>query len=151
LDCSDPNCSASMYCPGGSCTTDCEAGTHQCQAHVPASLTNDYDLSKDASEYAQFASLGIVNVGIDAVYFNITQNTLTVTTPQLSVYAGPQTIHAPTDPGAQLIGTIPSVQRGQTGRVNVVFSGNGQATIKMFMDNFKTPFRVLVAGDIVVV
>jgi len=151
VSCTQPaDCHTSDLCPQGACTVACNTTIQECEAHVPATVKNDYDLSKDAPEYAQFASVGVVSVGVDAVYFNITQNSLTVDTPELSVYAGPTTINSPTDAGAELVGTIPRVPSKSTGRVNVVFSATGQDTIKKLMDNFKTPFRVIVAGDVVV-
>jgi hypothetical protein len=130
----------------GACTASCEDATSLCQAHVPVTVKNDYDLSTEAPDYAQFASQNIVSVSVDSIVFNITQNTLNVDTPTLTVSLQPQTGGG----AAEIVGTIPAVRAGQTGSVAVVFGAGGQATLKKFMDNFKTRFSVLVTGDVVV-
>src|SRR4029078_4318978 len=84
----------------------------------------------------------------DRVYFDITENSLTVATPPLYLYMGPQSIAAPGDAGAELVGILDPLPPGKTGRVDVRFEGNGRQVMKRFMDNFHTPFRVLVSGTL---
>ena len=135
-------------CPGGACSLVCAGGT--CAAEVQISLSNDYDLATEASGYADIADQSVVSVIVDDIFFDITMNTLSVDTPELTVVIGPQTITQASDPAAQIIGTIPVVPAGHTGRVDVVFAAGGQATLKRFMDDFRTPFRLIVAGTVIV-
>jgi len=141
------NCtnSAAQLC-SGSCSADCEQATNSCEAEVPVTLKNDYNLATDAPEYGTIASYSFISVTVDDIFFDITSNTLNLDTPQLTVVIGPQTINGANDSGAQIIGTIPVVHAGQTGRVDVIFAPNGRAVLKQFMDDFHTPFRVLVTG-----
>jgi hypothetical protein len=145
-------CSAGCgsLCTGGACTGTCNQASGNCEADVPVSLKNDYNLAAEAPDYQTFASLNVVSVTVDDIYFDISSNTLNVDTPELEVVMGPPTVNSPDDPAAELVGTIPAVRAGQTGRVDLVFAPNGQAVLKKYMDNFKTPFRVLVGGDVTV-
>src|SRR5215468_10541927 len=145
-------CSAGCgsLCSGGACTGTCNQASGSCEADVPVSLKNDYNLATEAPDYQAFASLSVVSVTVDDIYFDISSNTLNVDTPALEVVMGPQTVNSASDPAAELVGTIPAVHAGQTGRVYLVFAPNGQAVLKKYMDNFKTPFRVLVGGDVIV-
>jgi hypothetical protein len=135
-------------CSGGECTLICETGN--CAALVDVSLSNDYDLANEASGYADIADQSVVSVVVDDIFFDIRMNTLTVDTPELTVVIGPQTITNINSSGALIIGTIPVIPAGHTGRVDVVFISGGQATLKRFLDDFRTPFRVLVVGKITV-
>lgn len=151
VSCDLVSCSAvaAQFC-GGGCTADCEEPAHTCQAHIPIVLRNDYDLAAESPEYQTIADQPVVSVALDGIWFNIDENTLNVATPTLGVYLGPHSITAATDVGAELVGTIPAVQPGQTGRIPVDFGAGGQAVLKKYMDDFHMPFRVLVSGSIAV-
>src|SRR5262245_5277902 len=100
-------------CTQQNCTADC-APDQRCVAKVPVSLKNDFDLSNDPT-YRDVANLPVVDVNLQSVTFNITENTLNIDTPELQVYFGPTSITSPTDAAAELVGTIPSVPAGQIG------------------------------------
>jgi hypothetical protein len=138
---------ASQVC-GGSCTAVCGSGG-TCQGHVPVTAHEDYDLSKD-SGFQQYANQSVLSVEVTALYFQIAQNSLNVATPVLNVYLGPQTITSPSDPAAKLIGTIASIPARQSGRFDVTFAAGGQAVLTESLNDFKTPRRVLVSGDLVI-
>jgi hypothetical protein len=140
---------SAAVCNQQNCTVEC--GSDQvCFAKVPISLTNDFDLARDAPSYQQVATLPAVSVTVQSVTFDISENTLNLDTPSLAVYFGPTSITAPSSPGAQLVGSIPAVAAGQTGRVAVTFSSGGANIVKTFMDDFHTPFRVIVYGVVAV-
>lgn len=139
---------AEQICTEQNCTAECADG--RCVAKIPVSLKNDLDLSKDSPSYQQVASLPAVEVELQSVTFNITENSLNLDTPELSVYFGPTSITSPNDAAAELVGTIPSVQAGQIGVRPVTFSANGRAVVKKFMDDYRTPFRVLIYSVVVV-
>jgi hypothetical protein len=140
---------ASTVCAQGTCTAQC--GSDQvCFAKVPISLKNDFDLARDAPSYQDFASLPGLSVTVTGVSFDISENTLNLDTPSLSVYFGPTSITSPNDPGAELVGTIPAVRAGQTGHIPVTFSANGPDVVKKYMDDFHTPFRVIVFAEVIV-
>jgi hypothetical protein len=136
-------------CTQQNCTAECASDQH-CVAKVPVSLKNDFDLSKDSPSYQQVANLPVVEVQLQSVTFNITENTLNIDTPELLVYFGPTSITSPSDAAAELVGTIPSVPQGFMGVLPVAFSAAGQAVVKKYMDDYRTPFRVLVYSVVVV-
>jgi hypothetical protein len=135
---------ASAFC-GGGCSVDCQQSSQTCQAHVTFALINDYNLATEAPEFQAIADHKVVSVTVDGVYFDITENTLTVATPPLSIYLGPMTATGPGD--AELVGTIASVASHQTGQVTIDFAANGRAVMKKYMDDFHTPFRTIIAGE----
>ena len=139
---------AEQICTEQNCTTEC--ADMRCVAKIPVSLKNDIDLSKDSPSYQQVASLPAVEVQLQSVTFNITENSLNLDTPQLSVYFGPTSITSSSDAAAELVGTIPPIPAGQGGVRQVMLSANGQAVVKKYMDDYRTPFRVLVVAFIVV-
>jgi hypothetical protein len=142
--------SAGTFCSGGACRASCDGGSQSCQAHVPFTLRNDFDLATEAPEFQRIADQPFISVTIDDVYLEITENTLNVATPALSVYFGPATATSTTDGGVQLVGIIDPVPAGSTARAAVRFEGNGRQVMKSYMDDFHTPFRVFVSGEITV-
>jgi hypothetical protein len=141
---------AATFCSGGACRSTCDAGTQSCQATVPIALRNDIDLATEAPGFQDLADQPVISVTIDDVYFDIRENTLNVATPTLYVYFGPATATAPTDSGVEVVGIIDPVNPGFTGRAAVRFEGTGRQVMKRYMDDFHTPFRVFVSGEITV-
>ncbi len=140
---------SAAVCGQENCTAACGSDS-VCYAKVPISLKNDFDLARDAPSYQQVSMLPAVSVTVQSVTFDISENTLNLDTPSLAVYFGPTSITGPNDPGAELVGMIPAVAAGQTGRFPVTFSANGSDIVKKYMDDFRTPFRAIVYGEIVV-
>jgi hypothetical protein len=142
--------SREALCGGSTCTVDCDGATSTCQLHVNVSLYNNFDLAAEAPEYQRLADQPFLSVTIDEVFFQIDENTLNLPTPPLAVYMGPQSITGPQDTGAQLVGTIAALPPGMTGRVDIAFDAAGRAAMKRYLDDFHTPFRVLVHGQVTV-
>jgi hypothetical protein len=150
IPCVPPGTECSSLCATtaqGRCTAECSSGGF-CEGQVTISLTNDYNLATEAPEYAEIASRPVVSVTVDDLWFQITQNTLNVPTPALGLYVGPVSITSASDPLAKLVGTIPPIPSRFTGRVTVDFGANGKATLKQYMDDFHTPFRMIVTGAV---
>jgi len=137
-----------QICSGAACSGSC--GGDFCQATLQVTLSQDYNLSTEASGYSDILDQPVVSVNVDDIYFQISMNTLNVETPALQVVIGPQTITRLGDPGAQLIGIIPAIRAGQTGRVDVSLAAGGDSILKSFMDNFHTAFRVVITGTKIV-
>ncbi|HKA86186.1 MAG TPA: hypothetical protein VKE22_00920 [Haliangiales bacterium] len=145
------DCSAlsAAVCTQQNCSVACGSDS-VCYAKVTISLKNDFDLARDAPSYHQVSTLPAVSVTVQSVTFDISENTLNLATPSLSVYFGPTSITGPNDPGAELVGTIPAVPAGQTGHFPVAFSSNGPDIVKKYMDDFHTPFRAIIFGVVIV-
>ena len=65
------------------------------------------DVKTENEELMTIDDQPLIDVTIDAIEYEVTENTLTVDTPEFTVYAAPQTIMSPGDPEARPIGTIP--------------------------------------------
>jgi hypothetical protein len=134
-----------VVCGSAPCSFDCNEGTGNCQATVTLTVTEDYDLTKESSDYRSVGSQSLVSFGVDAVAVNVTQNTLSFATPTMTLYLGPTSATSPAD--AQAVGTLNAIPAGLTGQFNVAFAAGGQDVVKKYMvDNYKTPFRALVVG-----
>lgn len=149
VSCQQVNCeqSGALFC-GGGCSASCNTGSNTCQAAVPITLVNDFDLANEAPEYQKIGNQPVISVSIDDVYFDIGENTLDVITPVLVVFMGPPSVTSPNDSGAQRVGTIPSIGMRETGRKSITFDGDGKAVMSRYMNDFHTPFRVGVSGEV---
>jgi hypothetical protein len=136
----------SQFCSGDACSVDCD-GTN-CEGHASVSLLNTYNLATEAPEYRQIADQPIVEVSVDDIWFDITENTMNVATPDLNIYMAPVTVMNGSDPEAKLVGKINSIPAGFTGRGEVEFLPGGRENLASYMNDFHTPFNVIVSGTI---
>ncbi len=144
----DQNCASisDQFCSPGICSVDCNQTTNNCEGIVDIVLINDFDLATESPEYAQFASHSAISATLDDVWFQIGENTLDVATPELDVFVGPMSATGPSDSGVVAVGSLPSVPAGATGKFELQISSSGRAALTQFIDDYKTPFRIIVAG-----
>jgi hypothetical protein len=146
IDCAQ---TAAQFCgTGGPCSASCDEATQTCQVTVTVTLINDFNLATEAPAYQRLDDQTLISVSIDDVFFDISENTLTAATPPLEVYMGPPAVSSPADVDAQLIGTIDPVAARATGQAMITFEGNGRESMSSFMNDFTTPFRVIVNGQV---
>lgn len=136
---------AQSFCEG-ECTATCEASN--CQAHVAIGLFQPFNLAVDAPEYQTIDEQTAISVTVDAVEFVVEQNTLNMPVPPLQVYMAPIDVTEATDARASLVGTVSSVQPGQTGTVTMTIDAAGEAVLATYMENFRTAFNVIVAATV---
>lgn len=136
---------ADMFCDG-QCAATCEASS--CQAHVDIGLFQPINLALDAPEYSEIDDAAVIDVTVDAVEFEVFTNTLNTPVPPLFVYMAPIDVTDSTDPRASLVGTVSSVQPGQTGVVTMTVDAAGEAVLATYMENFRTAFNIIVAGTV---
>lgn len=92
----------------------CDTATQLCYADASLTLPYSVTLSKDASFQSGIGQKAVQSVrGIDLAY-SIPSNTLTFAVPEITLYVGPQSAKAVTDPGVALIGKIPPLAARQT-------------------------------------
>jgi len=135
-----------MVC-SGSCSP-----THTCDLSLDVALSQPVDLVMEKPELKTINDEPVIKVTIDSVTYEVTNNTLNVDTPEVTVYVAPMSVIKPTDPMAKPIGTIAPVRAGQTttGPQPIMFTPTGQADLVNIMSTFKTPFNVLVGSSLVV-
>jgi hypothetical protein len=161
LDCSDQPqiCSAAVQeaCAGELCFGSCNPDDMNCQALLALQLWSTVDLVSEKPELQEINEQPLVSVQIDRVYYEITENTLNIATPELTIYVAPQTVMSPGDPAARAIGTIEALPAGTTvAATDVVFTEDGELALHDAMKDYQTPFNLLVGtqmtlhgGDVV--
>jgi hypothetical protein len=131
------------------CFGSCD-GTN-CKALVLVSAAQPINLAQERPELNEVAKQPLINVTVERVFYDITENTLNVPTPELKVYVAPITVTNPGDPQAKLVGTIQPVAAGDTpqGR-DLVLTPDGDVDLQEFMGDWQTEFNVLVGSEITI-
>ncbi len=129
----------------------CEArcGGDTCAVDIVVSLWHEVNLAEEAPELEQLGGEPLVDVTIDRVAFTVSENTLNMTTPPLTVSVAPFGIIATDGRDARVIGTIPAIEPGQTiDEGSLELSADGQAILAERMLDYRTPFNVIVASTV---
>ena len=143
----DCTAAAETFCTGGACTADCDANA-QCAAHVPVSVSQSFDLAKEAPELQTIDSQAALKVTVETVVFKVKENTLSVATPPLALYLAPQGVLDANSTSAVKVGDVEPVTPGQTGEVPIDFTAEGKKAMEMYMSAYQTPFTVIVSGSV---
>ncbi|MDQ3364071.1 MAG: hypothetical protein M3680_01390 [Myxococcota bacterium] len=150
-------CSSSPQCNTAAelaCEMDCSGmcnANSRCELYMEIGLHQGVNLVMEKPELQSINDEPVIKVTIDAVTYAITQNTLNVETPELAVYVAPMSIMDPKDAMARKIGTIPAIAPGTTTTEQQLrFTPDGKAALVAVMNNYKTPFNVIVGSTLMV-
>ena len=133
------------------CTGSCDSGTQKCDLGLTVSVYQGVNINMDNPELSKIAKEPVVKVTIDSVTYTVSDNTLNVATPVMTVYVAPMNVMSPSDPSAQAIGTIPPVPTGATvTAMPMMFTDAGKTDLVNIMGNYMTPFNVLVGTSVVI-
>jgi hypothetical protein len=150
LDCSSmpEACSAAVseFCGADACFGSCGEGD-TCEATVLISLWNRFDL-KNNPEISMINDKPLVDVRIERIWYQVSENTFNVASPPLQVYVAPQMVMSPGSPQAERIGTIPPVDAGVEAVRDLELTADGEASMAKFMRDYKTPFNIIVGGEV---
>lgn len=137
---------AETACSEG-CSGTCNA-QKKCDLSLDISLAQPVDLVNEEPALKTINNEPVIKVSIDSVTYEVTSNSLSVATPQMTVYVAPMSV-VTTDQATE-IGSIPAVPAGWTtmGPQDVQFTATGKADLINIMSSFKTPFNVLVGSSI---
>jgi hypothetical protein len=131
-------------------TTPLTCQANLCEADVPVSQSTPIDLSTDVKpSLAQYTSLA--HITISSISYTVSNNSLNVDLPTLSIYLAPSGVTDPTDPRAVLFGTVPSIPAGSDPSAQVQLVSNSGAIFEMFTSNLATPFDIIVATTVKIV
>lgn len=144
------NCSdvALAWCREGACSSDCDGD--RCQAHVALSMRQMFSLAMEAPELMALDEKAVITVSVDGISFRIDESSFGTATPPLAIYLAPIDVVAPPDTRAQLVGNIEAVPPGTDVPVvrEVVLAADGRTVVKKFMEDFRTPFNVILTGQV---
>ncbi|HET9990878.1 MAG TPA: hypothetical protein VFQ65_20245 [Kofleriaceae bacterium] len=140
---------ANAACPMN-CTGSCDMAQQTCDLGLDIALHQTIDLLSEKPELKSIdGATTVLQVTVDSVDYEVTDNSLTVATPVLSVYVAPMSVMDPNDAMAKMIGTIDVVDAGTTIATRAMkFTDNGQATLSATLANFKNPFNIIVGGTL---
>lgn len=141
---------AMQACTAGECFGICgAAGTCELQLLVTRWAMVDPDTENP--ELRDITSEPVVEVTIDAIAYQVIENTLNIETPEFVVYAAPATIMSPGDPEARPIGTIPPVPANTlVAEQDIELTPEGRDALADFMGDYMTPFNILVGTELIV-
>jgi len=140
---------AKNACEGGTCEGACDGG--KCTLTVHVSKWKAVDLVNEKSELATIQDQPILDVTVDDITYTVTENSLNIATPPFKIYVAPMTVMTPNNTEAKQIGVIPAVAPGTTpGPADVQLGKDGRSILAMRMGDYRTPFNIIVAADLVV-
>jgi hypothetical protein len=132
-------------CAAEGCEGNC--GGESCEIALAISLWNTFDLATESPELEQFEDQPVVSVTIERVWFEVTENSLDVASPELEVAIAPQSIMTLAD--GEVVGTIPSVPAGQLiADGEVTLTADGAQVLSTYMKSYSTPFNVIVGTNL---
>jgi hypothetical protein len=128
-----------LTCPSGSCEAD-----------VPASQSTTIDLATDVKpSLAQYTSLA--SITISSISYMVSNNTLNIDLPPVSIYLAPGGVTDSTDARAVLFGTVPQIPAGTNPSAQVQLVANSGAVFQMFTSNLSMPFNFIAATTVKIV
>ena len=132
------------------CSGTCGAG-QRCEISVRVALWHTFDLGAERPELQQIEGQPLVDVRIERVYYTVSENSLDVDSPPLTVYVAPEGIMSPDDNQAQAVGTIPSVSAMTTvEEADVELTADGKDRLAAFMKDYDTPFNLIVGSELTI-
>jgi hypothetical protein len=139
---------ATAACPMN-CTGSCDTSSHTCDLALQVAAHQMVNLLMDAPSLQSIADHSGLTITVDSVQYQVTDNTLNIATPPITVYVAPMSATQPSDPGVTAIATIqPIAAKALVATANLDFVDGGQAALASAMSDFKDPFNVIVGSTI---
>jgi len=101
-------------------------------------------------QLATFPGHSLVNVSIQSITYQVSNNTLNVDLPPISIYLAPDGVTDPTDPSAELFGTVPPIPAGSDPMGNVQKTSNADAVFQKYTKNVSQTFNIIAAATVVI-
>jgi hypothetical protein len=136
-----------MWCGADEiCAAHC--GGNTCEVNVLVALWHTVDLSQEIPDLAKVAG-PLVDITVDRVGFAITENTLNMASPPLTVALGPTGAITADADGVRQIGTIPSLEPGESlAETEVELTADAEAAIVERLLDYETPFNLIVGSNV---
>lgn len=132
----------------GVCFGSCSA-EQTCDVKVLVNLWHNFDLAKEKPELEEIEGQPLVSVRIKKIAYRISENTLNIDTPAMTVYVAPAGVMAPGDPQAEAVGTLNPVPAGMVvAEQDVNLSPDGREILARYMRQYSVPFNLIVGTDI---
>jgi hypothetical protein len=136
------HCGAEQFC-----FASCADGA--CKVTVLVALFTEVDMYAEKRELQSIDEQPLVSVTIDSVTYEVTENTMNVASPVLTLYVAPKTVMSPGDPQAQPVGVIHPISAGVLlGTTQVDLSAEGREALREYMRDYRTPFNVILGAEL---
>jgi len=137
---------------GPACSGACSSTTHTCELSLAVALYQTVDLEKDAPALQQVdaTSHALLSVTVDDVTYAVTDSSLDVPTPPLTIYVAPSNVVDPADPQARAVGTIAAIPAMERASGSLQFVDGGKDALTEAMSSFKSPFNILVGATLMI-
>lgn len=132
----------------GTCFGTCsEAKT--CDVKILINLWHGFDLAAEKPELQEIEGKPLVSVSVKEIAYKVTENTMNVDSPELTVYAAPTNVMSPGVPQAEKIGTIAPIPAGELVDSQLVeLSPSGRETLAKFMKAYSVPFNIIIGAEV---
>jgi hypothetical protein len=137
-----------MWC-GAEDLCDAACGEQTCEVNVLVALWATIDLTVEQADLAQLEGRPLQTVTIDEVAFTVSENTLNVPSPMLTVSVAPTGVMSVGGGGAEPVGIIPSLEAGETiDEDTIELAPHGQMALADRMREYQTPFNLVVGATV---
>lgn len=142
-------------CKAATCTATCNAQTSRCELSLRVELWRSVNLPTELPKLEAAtnpsAMVSSLEVMLDDLTYQVSENALNVDTPALSIYVAPATVMRPSGEGAVRIAEIPSVPAiTDLSARSVTFLPGGKEILRRRLSDFLVPFNLLIASDLIV-
>jgi hypothetical protein len=148
-DCCNPPAPA----PTPDCTTTplvCAAdssGASVCTAQIPESFPTEINLGSTVPGLSSFPT---GNISIKSVDYTISNNTLNVDLPPVTIYLAPDMVTDPRDARAAVFGTIPAIPAGSDPSGTVQKDPGADRAFQTYAGNLSAPFEFIASTTVVI-
>jgi hypothetical protein len=151
-------CSSTSQCDAAAqlaCAMDCSGvcnAASMCELQMAVGLHQGINLVMEKPELQSINDKPVIKVTIDSITYTVPDNTLNVATPELGIYVAPMSVMDPDDPAAKQIGVVPAIPANTpiTVPTEVEFTPDGERNLVEVMNNYKTPFNIIVGSTLTV-
>jgi hypothetical protein len=132
---------ASLQCTGTgyTCTLQC-GGSGNCEIVASFDTSTSINISEEVTN--ETAASNLDKVTVQAVQYQVSENSFNFATPGMDIYVGPNTAAAIGDSGVTLLASIPAIAAGARPDATMNTTSSGQAKLEELAKNYKTPFKI---------
>jgi len=121
-----------------------------CEADVPESAASSVNLAMQVPVLQSFPGHALSSITIKSISYTVSNNSLNIDLPPMTIYLAPDGVTDPKDPRAQEFGTIPAIPAMTDPSGMVMLVPNAAAVFAQFTGNISTPFTIIAAGTVAI-
>ena len=136
-------------CSGNECAGSCDVESMTCKVTVSVALSEPINLVEEKPELQTIQNQPFLEVTIDEVAYEVSENTLNFASPVVNLYVAPQNIMSPDSAEARLVGTIGSVPAMQPQSWSAMeLTSVGEGNLREMMGDYRSVFNVIVGSTV---